>query len=1199
MFLDIMRFEVRYHLRNPVFWVAIVIFFFFGFGLTASENVSFGSPGAVNENSPYAVGIALAVFAIFYQFVTTSFVANAVVRDDTTGFGQIMRTTPVDKSAFILGRFTGGFIISTLGYLAAPLGMMCGVLMPWVDPETVGPHGLSMYLWQFLVVAVPNIFLSCAVLLALATYFRSMLASYVGVVVFLMGYTITLLVVGSKPEWLEWMAKFELLGFSAILDMTRYWTTAELNGRLFPLEGNFLFNRLFLLGLGVLFLAGTVWRFSFSERAVSKRKLRRIAKREERDAAQAAIVPDQAGDLPEPRFGPATTRAQFLTRIRSEMTQVLKSPGLIVILLLAVFNTMAELWTSRTLYGTPTYPLTANTIDSLRNAYLLFTLMIAVFYGGELVWRERDRKFNEIVDATPSADWVMIVPKVLAILAVLLLVVLSGVATGMGTQLARGVGDFSIGRYLLWYVVPVTVDSMLIAILSVFMQVVSPNKYVGWGLMLLWFVSGIFLSNLGYDGILYTYGSSPFEPLSDMNGDGGFWVGGAWARAYWLAAGTLMLLFAHLVWPRGTVTAVRPRIALIRLRLGRGEIALGAAALIAMIGTGVVIYHNTRVLNVNRTADDMEAIAADFEKRYLKYETQPQPSVTDIKLAIQIFPKDRKLETNGLYRLVNKTDRPINEVHLRAGNDDVAVFRLDVDGANLVRRDTRHGYHIFRFDRALKPGEAAMAHFATRIWYRGFRNGGPRTDVTPNGTFVNNFSFTPIVGMDRNDLLRDRTQRRRQGLPAELRPAKLEDMSATARNYVGTNWVHTDISVTTDADQVPVAPGDRVSERTANGRRTARFVSQAPIHSFYSIQSARYAIAQRMHGNVSTEIYYDPDHAWNVPVMQKALAAGLDYFQANFGPYQFRHARVLEFPGYSTFAQAFAGTIPYSESIGFAAKLTDPDTIDYVTYVTAHELGHQYWAHQVVGADMQGATLTTETLAQYSALMVMKKLYGPDSIRRFLKFELDDYLRSRKGEALEELPLVRVENQAYVHYRKGALAMYLLQQRLGEDRVNLALRNFLNQWKFKGPPYHRSVDFIAELRKVAKTAEEQALITDLFERITLYDFKVTAAETRQDDKQWVTTLTLDAQKYYADGKGNEKASPLNERIEAGLFTARPGEGSFGKANVLSITRMPVRSGKQKIVVRSAAKPSFAGIDPYNFYVDRNSDDNIVAVTVAN
>ena len=58
--------------------------------------------------------------------------------------------------------------------------------------------------------------------------------------------------------------------------------------------------------------------------------------------------------------------------------------------------------------------------------------------------------------------------------------------------------------------------------------------------------------------------------------------------------------------------------------------------------------------------------------------------------------------------------------------------------------------------------------------------------------------------------------------------------------------------------------------------------------------------------------------------MLNAMGTALDYYRANFGPYQFSYARIIEFPGYASFAQAFAGTMPYSESIGFNADTNDP-----------------------------------------------------------------------------------------------------------------------------------------------------------------------------------------------------------------------------------------------------------------------------------
>ncbi|MEI9904655.1 MAG: hypothetical protein WDN06_12285 [Asticcacaulis sp.] len=182
-----------------------------------------------------------------------------------------------------------------------------------------------------------------------------------------------------------------------------------------------------------------------------------------------------------------------------------------------------------------------------------------------------------------------------------------------------------------------------------------------------------------------------------------------------------------------------------------------------------------------------------------------------------------------------------------------------------------------------------------------------------------------------------------------------------------------------------------------------------------------------MHDGIDLAVYYDAQHPYNVDRMLHAMASSLDYYQANFSPFQFKQARILEFPAYATFAQSFANTIPYSEGIGFIADVRDPDKIDYTTYVTAHELGHQWWAHQIVGADKEGAESLSESLAQYSALMVMEKLYGPDKIRRFLKYELDTYLIGRQTDPDQEMPLYKEQHESYIYYNKASLVMYLLK----------------------------------------------------------------------------------------------------------------------------------------------------------------------------
>ncbi len=343
------------------------------------------------------------------------------------------------------------------------------------------------------------------------------------------------------------------------------------------------------------------------------------------------------------------------------------------------------------------------------------------------------------------------------------------------------------------------------------------------------------------------------------------------------------------------------------------------------------------------------------------------------------------------------------------------------------------------------------------------------------------------------------------------------------------------------------------------------------------------------------EIYYDKKHAYNVDRMIASSQKSLDYFSTQFTPYQHKQVRILEFPNYQAFAQSFANTIPYSESMGFIADLRNKDDIDYVFYVTAHELAHQWWGHQVMGANVQGASMLVESLAEYSALMVMEKEYGRHKLRRFLRHELHSYLKSRIGEQVDEQPLLRVENQQYIHYRKGAMVFYRLRDEIGEEALNRALKRFLQDKAFKEAPFPTSADLLTYIRAEAP-AEKQALITDMFEKIVFYDIRVTEATSRKRaDGQWDVTVKLHLAKMQADGKGNESARLYDEPVEIGIFARAEGAGEQDERVLLLEKR--VLSGKEPTVtVTVKEKPFEAGVDPYNKMIDRVSRDNRKQVT---
>ena len=1193
MFRKIAGFELRYQLKSPIFWVVATIFFLLTFGASTIDQIRIGGGGNIHKNAPFAIAQTHIILSIFYMFVTTAFVANVVVRDDETGFGPILRSTSVRKFDYLYGRFAGAFLAAAISFLAVPLAIWIGSFMPWIDPERLGPNDLHAYLFAYVVLALPSILLTSALFFALATITRSMMWTYVGVIAFMVLWVIANIAL-DKPEYEKAAAFWEPLGAAAYGLVTKYWTASERNTLTPPLAGLLLMNRLFALGLSAGFLVLAYGLFRFQSADLSGGKTMKASLKAKEDAAPQ--LPD--GALPRPRFDGGTAWAQLLVRTRLDMGQVFKSPAYFVLLGLGLANALGALWfaTDANRYGGVVYPVTRVLLQPLLGSFGLIPMIIAIYYSGELVWRERERKTHEIIDATPVPDWAFVAPKTLAISLVLVSTLLVSVVAAVLSQVFHGYFNFELDKYLLWYVLPQSVDFILIAVLAVFVQAISPHKFIGWALMVIYMVTTITFSNLGFEHKLYNYGAVTETPFSDMNRLGKFWIGAWWLRVYWSAFAVVLLVLAYGLWRRGTETRLWPRLRRLPTRLnGAAGLTLGAA-LVVFAATGGFVYLNTNVWNTYRTKIDNEKWLADYEKTLLPFENTPQPKIVAMTLDVDLRPHAPSVETKGSYVLENKTGAPLKEIHVRFDRD-LQVKGLSIEGARPKKTFETFNYRIFAFDTPMAPGERRKMSFITQRSQRGFPNSDQESRVVDNGTFVNNLEIAPILGMGRDGLLQDRAKRRKYGLPAERRMAKLGDIPSRQFNGLrkDADFISSDITVSTEADQTPIAPGYKVSDTVKNGRRVARFVTEAPIMPFVSIQSARYRVAREAYKGVELAVYYDAQHPWNIERMKTSMKRSLDYFQANFSPYQFRQLRFQEFPDYAQFAQSFANTIPWSEGMFFISDYRDPTKIDMVTYVGAHEIGHQWWAHQVIGADQQGGAMLSETFAQYSALMVMKHAYGEDQIRKFLKFELDSYLRARGGDAIDEQPLARVENQPYIYYRKGSLVMYRLQSELGEEVVNRALRKLIAQYAFKGAPYPITTDFLTILRAEAP-ADKQGLITDLFEKITLYDLKTKSATVKKRaDGKFDVTVTVDAQKKYADGKGRETIAPLNETMEIGLFTAEPGKKGFDAKSVVTYERRPVRSGVQTFTFTVARAPKYAGIDPYNTVIDRNGDDNTAKV----
>ena len=266
------------------------------------------------------------------------------------------------------------------------------------------------------------------------------------------------------------------------------------------------------------------------------------------------------------------------------------------------------------------------------------------------------------------------------------------------------------------------------------------------------------------------------------------------------------------------------------------------------------------------------------------------------------------------------------------------------------------------------------------------------------------------------------------------------DSVSLQNNYIAydADWIDFETTISTTPEQIAIAPGYLQKDWIEDGRRYFHYKMDSKMLNFYSFISAEFEVAKDSWNGIAIEVYYHKDHDYNVDRMIKGVKRSLDYYTKEFSPYQFKQVRIIEFPRTSGgFAQSFANTIPYSEAIGFIAEVDEEneDGVDYPFSITAHEVAHQWWAHQVIGANVQGATVMSESMSEYSSLKVLEKEYGQDKMRIFLKDALDRYLIGRTLESRKEKPLIYNENQQYIHYNKGSLVLYALSDYIGEKSI--------------------------------------------------------------------------------------------------------------------------------------------------------------------
>jgi len=1197
MFLHFLKFELNYIFRKPAVYIFALLFFLMAYGPIVSDSIQMGGAiGNAARNSPYEIVRLLAMLSVLG-------LATAVNRDDEYRTTEFFYTTPVGKGSYLMGRFAGSMVAAVFTVAFAALGMIIGSLMPWLDPERILPFSAAPYLYGLFVYVIPNLFFAGALMFCISTLSRRVLLGYVSVMGLLTLWGVGKVLTGDLDSTFL-AAILDPLGKASLDAATRYWTVVERNTLLPPFDAGLITNRLLWSGTGVglLLLTWSRFRMAVHEKAgVARRfgrRLRTVPGEHVGGVAAGAAVGGAAGVVAvttQPFAGAApsaslgfSTRAQlsqlwYATRV--EVRTILKSVPFAIIIGFAVFNLLGSLIPD--FGGTKSYPLTRSMISTIEGSYTIFLFIFLIVYAGILVWRERQASMHEITGALPTPDWMPMASKLAALTVVQFVALCAAVVTTILYQLSRGYLDLELGLYFRGMFLLQMSAWFLVSALALALQALTNSRLAGYGAMIAFFVVQEVIDSVGFEHNLLLYGETPSYRLSDMNGFGHFAQPLSWFLLYWGFAAGLLILASVLFWPRGTDLRAGLRWREARRRLTGPRVATAVVLLLGFVGVGGWIHYNTSVLNEFVTSKTLHERAARYEQLYKKYDGIPQPRVTDVTLEVDMYPEERRVDVRGDLVLMNKSDEPIVEVHLTLDRW-LDVSEVVMAGASCEIEDTELCYRIYELASPLEPGESVELAYSASITNPGFVNGHSNSRVVENGTFLDSGHLVPFIGYASEEELENEHERKKYGL-AE-RPGLLAPNHPVAAENTFTmdaDWINYEAVLSTSADQIAMTAGYVEREWEQDGRRYFHYRMDTPILHFFPVVSGRYEVAGDEWNGVAVAVYHHPSHTWNVERMLDSVKRSLDYYSEVYGPYQHRELRIVEFPRYHRFAQSFATIIPYSEGIHFTDDLREEGALDMVSLVTAHEVAHQWWGHQVAAALAQGMGFVEESLSQYSAFMVTEQYADDGVMEEYLRYELDRYLQGRGQEREEEHPLALVDKQAYLYYYKGTLAMYAFKEHLGENVLNAALRAYLEDTRFVGPPYPVSLDLVEYIRD-ATPPEYSYLIEDYLETITLYDNRMESVEVEElDDGRYRVALDLLSRKMRADGHGVETEIEHNDWVEIGVY------GDDGESGTpIYLERHRLASGENRIEVVVEQKPARVGIDPRHLLIDRVPDDNL-------
>ncbi|WP_333574922.1 ABC transporter permease/M1 family aminopeptidase [Sphingobacterium sp.] len=1058
MFIDYFLLEVSFYF--PKKWFLALLFSFVAFGYWVSIIGSFSLTG-VYSNSPFVLTYTIGLVSLLNIFTIVIFSSQVFLREIDAQFSSLLYTTPVNKSIFLLSRFVLVLLITALTFLLFIIGLMLGHTLQGGQHEKFMSFRLLNYVKPYFLLVLPNIFFCTAIVSAIAWSSRSKTLVFLsGIFIYILYFIVSLfsnspLFANASPvstETMRLMAIMDPFGLAAFFEQCQSWSPALKNSKLLQLKGNFLINRLgvFVFSAALMLFAIYQARFQHSQKQKTKPQLRETGQR-----PPSAKVEISVSDK-----GFSYKWHTFYSFLKMDIRFLVKGIPFVIIIALWVFFLGMEIYSDidAGMRLPQRYASTGLMIRNIINSFPFFLLSLLSFYGMETVWRSRTTRMNVLEDSTPVQTTVISLAKWISLCCIALLLITISILQCIVLQFIFQYPKIEWNLYIsLFYILGI--PSFLYASVIISIQSIVGVKYPALLLTVLFFVlTNSFIGiMLGLEHPVFRFAKSPLQYSGDMNQFGAYLHAFSFKMVYWTSFSVLIAIYS--IHKRNKAKHIS---AVLKSDLSLKVFSLLMFAILSV--SGYRIYQKTQVSSSEAKIEWMQ----HYEQKYRPYQDIAQPTIVSVKTEIDLYPTSNEYVISGRYKLVNKSGAPLDSLLLYT-DPSMELVQVKIDRTLQKANDNTYGHRRFKLTSPFMPGDSITMKFALKYKWTPFNRHDPMNAILANGSFMRISRYYPIFGYQHQNEIEDSLEREKRKLGKASALKKLDQPDALPYDY---GYVDLETIISSDLDQTCIATGEFIRKWRKGNRNFFHYKSIGPIPFRFGISSAVYAVEKSTYDDISVEVYYDSKHPENVKQLINDSKRTLAYCQNNFGKYPFKSIRFVEISGFvSGFnATAYPGTIFMNENTTFHSDLRREKTRDVINELAGHELSHQWWGNSQIDPDdrREGATMLTETLAMYTELMCYKHKHGPEGIKNVVKMYQDLYEIGKANGADEALMRVSPGNTNVAYY-KGLLAMYQLHELIGEEKINTALRRFLQQYAFPHRP-PTSEDLIHEFLKISKPA---------------------------------------------------------------------------------------------------------------------------------